>query len=253
MPPTKVMPRSALLETDGALHVLSVGAAAAAGGGLTDDELRATAVPVSAAALPLPDGAATGGKQDTANTSLASIDGKLTNPLPVSGTFYPVTQPISAAALPLPASAATDAKQDAGNTSLSSIDGKIVAVNTGAVVLAAGSAQIGRVAKEFNTRSDTFTGTTSGVTVDVSSKPLQSFAIAVKGTGASATTWDIRLEGSLDNVNFSTILSHTNTTGDGVIMSSGAVLSPCLYFRSRVAGLVLGGASNVVVTILGLQ
>lgn len=42
--------------------------------------------PVSAAALPLPSGAATAAKQDTEITSLASIDGKLTNPLPVSGT-----------------------------------------------------------------------------------------------------------------------------------------------------------------------
>src|SRR5262245_16653961 len=33
---------------------------------------------VSAASLPLPSGAATGAKQDTGNTSLASIDGKIT-------------------------------------------------------------------------------------------------------------------------------------------------------------------------------
>lgn len=35
-------------------------------------------LPISAASLPLPSGAATGGKQDTGNTSLASIDGKIT-------------------------------------------------------------------------------------------------------------------------------------------------------------------------------
>lgn len=40
---------------------------------------------------------------------------------------------------------ATSAKQDTGITSLASIDGKITAVNTGAVVLAAGSAVIGHV------------------------------------------------------------------------------------------------------------
>jgi hypothetical protein len=44
---------------------------------LTDTQLRASAVPVSAASLPLPTGAATSAKQDTGNTSLASIDGKL--------------------------------------------------------------------------------------------------------------------------------------------------------------------------------
>jgi hypothetical protein len=50
-------------------------------GPLTDTQLRASAVPVSAAALPLPSGAATEAKQDTGNSSLSSIDTKLTSPL----------------------------------------------------------------------------------------------------------------------------------------------------------------------------
>lgn len=45
--------------------------------GLTDAQLRASAVPISAASLPLPDGAATSAIQTTGNTSLSSIDGKL--------------------------------------------------------------------------------------------------------------------------------------------------------------------------------
>lgn len=95
-------------------------------------------VVVSSSALP--SGAATSAKQDTGNTSLASIDSKLDSPIAVEG---PLTDtelrasavPISAAALPLPSGAATGAKQDTGNTSLASIDGKITAVNTGAVVV----------------------------------------------------------------------------------------------------------------------
>ncbi len=58
-------------------------------GALTNTELRAVPVPVSgtfyqttqpvsAASLPLPSGAATGAKQDTGNTSCASIDSKIT-------------------------------------------------------------------------------------------------------------------------------------------------------------------------------
>ena len=104
-------------------------------GPLTDTQLRASAVPVSVSALPLPSGAAT-------EATLSSIDGKLTNPLPVSGPLTDVqlrlsavpvslssttitgsvavtgpltdTQlraaavPISAAALPLPSGAATE-------------------------------------------------------------------------------------------------------------------------------------------------
>lgn len=78
--------------------------------------------PVSAAALPLPAGAATSASQGTGNTSLASIDTKTPalvsgrQPVdgsgvtqPVSGTFFQATQPVSAAALPLPTGASTEA------------------------------------------------------------------------------------------------------------------------------------------------
>ena len=64
---------------------------------------------------------------------------------PVTGTFWQATQPVSAASLPLPTGAATEAKQDTGNASLALIEGKITACNTGAVVLAAGSAAIGKL------------------------------------------------------------------------------------------------------------
>jgi hypothetical protein len=68
-------------------------AASAAGGGLTDAELRASPVDVLASIDTT--GLATEAKQDTGNASLASINGKLTNPLPVSGAFFPATQPVS--------------------------------------------------------------------------------------------------------------------------------------------------------------
>lgn len=99
-------------------------------GGLTDTQLRASAVPVSAASLPLPSGAATSAKQDTGNTSLASIDAKLTNPLPVSGTVA-VT------------GGATAANQATEIASLASIDSKITAVNTGAVVVSSSALPTG--------------------------------------------------------------------------------------------------------------
>lgn len=122
-------------------------------GPLTDAELRASAVPISAASLPLPTGAATSANQVTANASLSSIDSKLTSPLavigpltdtelratpvPISGTVStngltdaelrasPVD--ISASSLPLPSGAATSANQVTANASLSSIDSKLTA------------------------------------------------------------------------------------------------------------------------------
>jgi hypothetical protein len=57
----------------------------AVSGPLTDAELRASAVPVSALSLPLPAGAATAANQATEIASLASIDAKLTAPLSVTG------------------------------------------------------------------------------------------------------------------------------------------------------------------------
>lgn len=60
--------------------------------------------PVSAVSLPLPTGASTAARQDTGNTSLASIDTKMD-------------------------AQATATKQDTGNTSLSSIDGKLTTLN----------------------------------------------------------------------------------------------------------------------------
>lgn len=99
--------------------------------------------PISASALPLPAGAATSAKQDTGNTSLASLDGKIPaigqkasagsipvvlpsdqGPLSVTGTFYQSTQPVSAATWPLPTGSSTAALQTSGNASLTSIDSK---------------------------------------------------------------------------------------------------------------------------------
>ena len=102
-------------------------------------------------------------------------------------------------------------------------------------------------------RADTYTGTGNGTTVTASSNPFKAYGIQIKGTGAAATTWDVRLEGSLNNSQFTQILQHTNTTGDGEVLFSGSLSAPSLYIRSRCAGLVLGGATNVVATIVGLQ
>lgn len=114
-------------------------------------------------------------------------------------------------------------------------------------------ATIGIPADNFSTRTDTFTAAGQvGVTVDTAINVAELFAMQVKGTGGAATTWDIRLEGSLNGTNFSTILAHTNVTGDGAVVWSGALSSPTLFFRSRIDALNLGAsATNVVVTILG--
>jgi len=104
----------------------------------------------------------------------------------------------------------------------------------------------------FSKRSDTFTDVGAGVAIECPNTPAKSYALQVAGTGAEAANWDARLEGSLNGFSFSTILRHTKSTGDSEILWSNSALSPALYFRSRVDTLVLGSASNVVVTILGV-
>ena len=89
----------------------------AVGGAVSVSNFPATQ-PVSAAALPLPAGAASEGKLEAVRALLAS-------PLAVGGTVsvgnFPATQAISAAALPLPAGAATSAGQTAANASLATM------------------------------------------------------------------------------------------------------------------------------------
>lgn len=102
-------------------------------------------------------------------------------------------------------------------------------------------------------RADTFTTTGSGATVDVSAQGMSKFGIQVKGTSVAPTSWTVVLEGSLDGTNFSTLLTHTNTSlGDGAVLHSGATVLPVLYFRSRCTALSLGSATNIVVTIVGV-
>lgn len=99
--------------------------------------------PISALALPLPDGAATAGLQTSGNAILTTINAALAGTLGISGTVavsnFPVTQPISAAALPLPAGAATE-------TTLALLNGKVAAVDTNDVTITAMPAITGTVA-----------------------------------------------------------------------------------------------------------
>lgn len=100
-------------------------------------------------------------------------------------------------------------------------------------------------------RSDTFTGTGNGTTVNTSDIPVSRFGLQVKGTGAVPTSWQVVLEGSLNSTDFSTILTHQNGINtDGAVVSTGTS-APFRYFRSRVVALTLGSATNIVVHIIG--
>lgn len=100
-------------------------------------------------------------------------------------------------------------------------------------------------------RSDTFTGAGAGTAVDVSLVPCSRFAIQVKGTGAVPTAWEVVLEVSLNGTDYTAILTHKNGNhADGAVLLL-ATAAPVKFFRSRCVSLTLGGATNIVTTIIG--
>jgi len=102
------------------------------------------------------------------------------------------------------------------------------------------------------TRTDSFTVAGAGQTVDTSLRPLSVFSLTVDQIGGVPVSWNIVLEGSLDGISWTTILTHTQLVGTGLTMYSGSNRNPCLFFRSRCAAVALGTASALKTTILGI-
>lgn len=145
--------------------------------------------------------------------------------VPVSGTFYQATQPVSG-----------------------TVDTELPA----AVALADASANptvpsVGTFAHDFNgttwdRKRHSFVQTTTGLTatgngtaIDMTTDPQKMFAIVAKEQG-DTSVFDVRLEGSLDNTNWTELLQITNVSpGDGKL--GFAIDKPVLYARYRVAGI----------------
>ena len=103
------------------------------------------------------------------------------------------------------------------------------------------------------TRTDNFSVAGNGVTVDTSLRPLSVFSLGVDGVGGTPTAWQVVLEGSLDGTKWSTILTHTQLSpGLGLTISSGSNRDPSLFMRSRCVSVILGSASAIKTTILGV-
>lgn len=103
----------------------------------------------------------------------------------------------------------------------------------------------------FQSRSDTFTGAANGVAVDVSSIPCDHFTLQLTGTGATPSAWSVVLEGSLDGTTYTTLVTHQNGIETNGQTKTFSIAAPVKYFRSRCVSVTLGGASNLVVQILG--
>jgi hypothetical protein len=151
------------------------GGGGGSGSGLTDAELRASAVAVSG---PLTDA--------QIRASALPVSGPLTDTQIRASAL-----PVSAASLPLPSGASTE-------VTLAALSAKVTAVNTGAVVLAAGAAAIGSVSV---TGSVTVTG-------PLTDTQLRATAVPVSGN----------LGGKMAVIKDTTVVSTspTYTSGDAV-------------------------------------
>lgn len=214
------------------LPISDAGGSITVDGPLTDAQLRAAAVPVSAASLPLPTGAATAAAQTTLIGHVDGIEGGLgaaadaaassdtgtfslvalvkrglqnwttllarVPSLTVSSTRLlvdgsGVTQPVSAASLPLPTGAATAANQSTGNNSLSSIDGKTPAL-TGGRVPVDGSGVTQPVSGTVATTVAVRTPTTASVSSSASSVTILASNASRRGVSiANDSTATLRL------------------------------------------------------------
>lgn len=102
---------------------------------------------------------------------------------------------------------------------------------------------------DMHATSQTFTSATTGTVIDYHFVGASRFAIQVKGVGASATSWDVRLEGSLDGISYTPLLQHTDNSTDGSIIASGPNVLMALYLRVNVAAVSLGSATGLKVVV----
>lgn len=218
-------------------------------GPLTDTQLRATAVPVSAASLPLPSGAASAAKQPalgTAGTPSADV-------LTVQGAASGTALPVSAASLPLPSGASTSALQTTGNTSLSSIDGKLPALMSGSVPVLVQNTQ---VEIQNDTGNPIPVGPAAMLSLSGSGSALNADLVSVdcsayRGVNFQITgTWSGTLSFQVSNDNttwYNIALSSSNATSASVTASNANIIchgatNGYNYFRIRLTAYTSGTA-----------
>lgn len=69
------------------------------------------------------------------------------------------------------------------------------------------------------------------------------------GNPQAPTTWDVRLEASINGQSWTEIAAHTNADGNGTL--KWITGKPAIYVRYRVAALTLGSAANIAVNVVG--
>lgn len=209
----------------------------------TDQPTMSNTQPVSVASLPLPSGAATSALQTTGNTSVGSIDTKT----PALG------QALAAASVPVVLTAAqiTTLTPPAAITgfateaTLSTLNGKVTAVNTGAVVLAAGTAFVGNVGTgqtpkvKTGSASATFT-----VVAAVTSKKVKVYSVSLMMVSATAVTVTFK-DGASGTAIGTYLLQASASVTNGI---AEAVSVPSTLFETS-AGVLLEMSFSAAVSV----
>lgn len=83
----------------------------------------------------------------------------------------------------------------------------------------------------------------SGAAIPVNGRT--NFAIQVVGVGGTPTSWDVRLEGTVDGANWTELMLHVTVDGNGTLKFSGANRYPVDAVRFRVNGLTIAPATDI--------
>lgn len=221
---------------------------------LTDAQLRASALSISASALPLATNASTATLQGTGNTSLSNIDTKIPTgltvtanrlqvELPAGGTGLTNTEiratalPISAVALPLPSGASTETTLGALNTKIPT--GLVVTTGRLQVELPAGG-----------------TGLTNS---EIRATPLAISGTVTASTGLSQPLTDTQLRASAVPVIVSTITTLTSITNAlpagtnaiGSVSSVDTTSTGTITAITQFVALALNGKSGIAIQVTG--
>jgi len=177
--------------------------------------------PVSAAALPLPTGAAT-------EATLGTLNGKVT---------ACNTGAVTVAASALPTGAASSALQTSGNASLTSLDGKVTACNTGAVTVAGSALPTGAATSALQT-----SGNASLTSIDGKVTACNTGAVTVAGsalpTGAATSALQTSGNASLTSIDGKVTACNTGA----VVVASGTLTAVTGITNALPAGTNLLGS-----------
>ena len=93
------------------------------------------------------------------------------------------------------------------------------------------------------------TGDVAGSTIAFE-RPLKTFSFEVKCLTAVATAWSVTLQGQIDGTNYTVLITHANTDGDGKILFT--VDKPVLGIKINLGSITAGSCTGFNYTVLGV-